>query len=84
LGTEVVVTASGAAGGAAILKDSVAVAVWVGEAVSVTFTPILDVPAVVGVPDRTPLEFNVRPAGSEVVAAHVYGLVPPLALSVVE
>jgi hypothetical protein len=44
----------------------------------------LVVPAVVGVPDMTPVEeFNVKPAGSEVLPTlNVYGESPPLACNV--
>lgn len=63
--------ARGPVGGAETVSDRVAVAVCAGEAVSVTFTPKLDVPEVVGVPDSTPFEFKARPAGREVVADHV-------------
>jgi hypothetical protein len=83
-GTEVVEIESGAEGAEAIFSESVALAVCAGDAVSVTLNPRLNVPDVLGVPDRTPFEFSVKPAGSAVVADHVYGLIPPLALSVVE
>jgi hypothetical protein len=71
LGTDVVDIERDEVGGAETVSDSVAVAVWAGEAVSETFTPKLDVPDAVGVPDSTPFEFNVRPAGREVAADHV-------------
>src|SRR4051812_40176222 len=60
------------------VKDALAVADAASWAVTVT----LDVPAVVGVPEMTPLDaLSDRPAGSP-VAVQVYGAVPPEALSV--
>src|SRR5437773_6549069 len=50
---------------------------WVGVALSVTVAVTEKVPAVVGVPEMTPLDaLIVRPGGSP-VAANVYGGVPP-------
>ena len=58
-------------------------AVVVPDALSVTRTTNEDVPTPVGVPDITPPELNVIPAGREPLAmAHVYGAVPPWAASV--
>ena len=53
---------------------------------AVTRTVKLDVPAAVGVPAITPVPaFSVSPAGSVPLASdHVYGGIPPLAVSVVE
>jgi hypothetical protein len=52
---------------------------------SVTFTVKLELPAVVGVPDITPvLEFSDNPAGNvPLLMLHVYGVTPPVAASVV-
>ena len=48
---------------------------------SVPVTVTVELPAVVGVPERTPAELNVKPNGKvPVVTANVYGAVPPLAL----
>ena len=54
------------------------------DALSVTFTLKLLVPAAVGVPDIVaPLKLN--PAGSDPLAiAHVYGVTPPEAVNVAE
>src|SRR3954453_18581907 len=60
------------------VKDALAVADAASGAVTVT----LEVPAVVGVPEMTPLDaLRDRPAGSP-VAVQLYGVVPPDALSV--
>ena len=54
------------------------------EALSVTFTVKLDNPAVVGVPAIVPPE-RLNPAGSDpLVTDHVYGGVPPVAVSACE
>ena len=52
-----------------------------GFELSVTFTVMFDVPAVVGVPLTVhPAGVSVRPAGSvPVVMVQVYGVVPPVA-----
>ena len=57
--------------------------IFVAESVTV-IVKVKD-PAAVGVPERTPVAgFNVKPAGSDpVVTANVYGLMPPVAASVV-
>jgi hypothetical protein len=56
------------------------VAVCCGVLVSAACTVKFDVPAVVGVPEITPVPlFNVRPAGNvPSVTLHVIGAVPPL------
>ena len=56
----------------------------VGEVESFTCTVKLDVPAVVGVPEITPVEAaKVSPTGSDPeLIVQVYGDVPPLAPSV--
>ena len=65
--------------GALIVSDRLAVAD--ADALSVTFTAKLAVPAAVGVPDIV-LPVRLRPAGSDPLATdHVYGAVPPVALS---
>ena len=47
---------------------------------SVTVTPTVEVPVVVGVPIIVQLAARASPAGSDpLVTAHVYGAVPPLA-----
>jgi hypothetical protein len=52
---------------------------------SVTFIVIDAVPAVVGVPEMTPLVLRVNPAGKvPETIVQVYGAVPPLAVSVWE
>ena len=53
---------------------------------SVTLTVNEAVPAVVGVPEITPVEVTrLNPAGSEpALRLQLYGVVPPLACSVVE
>jgi hypothetical protein len=55
-------------------------------AASVTFTVNNTVPAVVGVPEITPVEATrLNPAGNvPVLTLQVYGVVPPLACSAVE
>jgi hypothetical protein len=69
-----------------MLMLNVAVAVCRGLLASVALTVKLYVPAVVGVPEMTPvLPDNLKPAGSAPpLIAHVYGVVPPLAASVAE
>jgi hypothetical protein len=63
------------------LNDTLAVA-WVGLALSVTVAVTDEVPAVVGVPEMTPVDALIdRPAGSP-EAVKVYGVVPPDADSV--
>ena len=65
--------------GALIVSESAAVAD--PEALSVTFTMKLEGPAAVGVPDIVP-PVRVSPPGNAPLAMdHVYGGVPPLALS---
>lgn len=68
----------------AMLKALVAVAGGVAE--SVTRTVKLEVPAApLGVPVIVPFEFRVKPLGTVPLARdHVYGVVPPLAVSVAE
>ena len=63
-----------------------AVADSAGTDVSVTVTVKLDVPAEVGAPEITPLvPIRLRPAGRPPeLTAHVYGVSPPAALSVVD
>ena len=63
--------------------DSFAVAVCVGLEESAACTVKEEVPAVAGVPEIWPLEERLSPAGKLPLATdHVYGVVPPLALSV--
>jgi hypothetical protein len=60
-------------------------AVVVRAPLSVTLTVKLDDPAAVGVPDIVPAPDNVRPAGkAPAEMVHVYGVVPPAALSPAE
>ena len=60
-------------------NDTVAVC-GVGAAESVTVTEKVEVPAVVGVPERRPVELRVRPAGgAPVVTAQERAPVPPVA-----
>ena len=65
-------------------KDSVAVCT--GLPASLTWSVTVLVPAMVGTPEITPVvEFRVRPVGKDPVAIdHVYGDIPPLAVSVAE
>lgn len=54
----------------------------VGAVASVTCTVKVKAPAVVGVPEKSPLELSVRPPAMVVgddVIAHEYGVVPPMA-----
>jgi hypothetical protein len=68
--------------GSAIISVSTRLAVVLFA--SVTWTVKLDVPAVVGVPEITPVEAaRLNPAGRlPVVINHVYGVWPPVAVSV--
>ena len=69
--------------GGLIVRESAAVAD--ADALSITLTVTFAVPAVVGVPDIVPPAARVSPAGSDPLAiVHVYGGVPPVALSVCE
>jgi hypothetical protein len=80
VGSEDVVTVRG---GGLIVRESAAVAD--ADALSVAFTVTFAVPAVPGVPDIVPPADRVSPAGSDPLATdHVYGGVPPDALSVFE
>ena len=55
----------------------------VASALSVTFTVNEDVPTPVGVPLMTPPALRDKPAGKDPLPnAHVYGAVPPCAVSV--
>jgi hypothetical protein len=79
---EVVVTVNAGTGLTIIERAFVAV-LAVGVVESVTVTVKFEVAAVVGVPEITPAELSVNPAGSvPVVTAHVYGVVPLLAARV--
>jgi hypothetical protein len=70
---------------AAGLTVMVRPAVAVLDPLSVTFTKKLDEPAAAGVPDIVPAADKVRPAGNAPAAMlHVYGVVPPVALSPAE
>lgn len=64
-------------------SDSAAVRDWMGVLLSVTATVKAEVPAVVGIPDRVPVEaFNVTPVGrlpEEIF--QWYGHIPPVAVS---
>lgn len=60
---------------------SCAEAVFAGVPESVTVTVTVEVPGVVGVPLTVQL-VRVKPAGREPVMEHVYGVVPPLAVTV--
>jgi hypothetical protein len=56
-----------------------------GELESTTLSVKLNVPAAVGVPEMVPPEDSVRPAGrAPELMLQLYGVVPPLAASVVE
>ena len=67
---------------AAIARVSTAVAVTGGDALSVTATVKLSVPAVVGVPDIMPSAARVMPSGSiPALTLQLSGAVPPLAAS---
>src|SRR5438270_303131 len=49
---------------------------------SVAITVNVNKPVVVGLPLSTPLSDSVRPGGNELIAANLYGPVPPLAETV--
>jgi hypothetical protein len=84
LGNEPEVTVSGGAL-ALVLMEKGLVAFCTCEEESVTCTVKLDWAALVGVPLIVPLLVKLRPAGNVPDAiVHEYGLVPPVALSVVE
>ena len=84
-GTEAVVTCTGVTAAATVrVNDFVAVCA-VGVVESVTFTVKLKEPEAVGVPDMVPPKDSVRPAGkAPELTLQLYGVVPPLAASVVE
>jgi hypothetical protein len=85
-GTELVVTCTGVTAAATVrLNDCVAVCA-VGEVASVTLTVKVKEPDAVGVPVIVPLDAaSVRPAGSAPeLMLQLYGVVPPVAPSVVE
>ena len=66
----------------AVLIFSVRFSVAVAFAASLTCAVNVDVPAAVGVPERTPVAERLSPAGSvPLVMLQLYGLVPPLACS---
>src|SRR4029078_8696497 len=70
-------------GTAALVTTMLRALVAEAARVSVALTVKVAVPAVVGVPDRAPVEDRVTPAGSVPEAmVHVYGPVPPVAVSV--
>jgi hypothetical protein len=70
---------------AAIVMLKLAEAVVAGEPESVTLIVKLKVPAVVGVPEIVPVADRVSPAGrAPELRLQLYGMVPPLAASVVE
>ena len=70
---------------AAIVMLKLAEAVVAGEPESVTFIVKLKVPAVVGVPEIVPVADRVRPPGkAPELMLQLYGVVPPVAASVVE
>jgi hypothetical protein len=63
--------------------DSCAVAVICGLLESATCTVKLDVPGPVGVPEITPPVLKLSPGGSDPdTTDQVYGVVPPVAVSV--
>jgi hypothetical protein len=67
------------------VKLKLAVAVEAGDPESVTLTIVVKVPAAVGVPEIVPVPDSVTPAGSAPEAMlQLYGVVPPLAVSVAE
>ena len=67
----------------ATVIDSVAVFVCSGLLLSCTLTVKLDVPLAEGVPEITPPEESVNPAGSvPELSTQEYGDVPPLTVSV--
>jgi hypothetical protein len=79
-GRPVVVMVS-AAGATVIDSDLVAFC----DALSLTRTVNVELPAAVGVPLMAPLELSVKPGGRfPDVMLHVYGFAPPLATSVAE
>lgn len=78
LGSDAVVIVRGA-----ITTVKVRVALAEAPVASVTLTEMVDVPWVVGVPEINPVASPVRGGGNPEMA-HVYGVVPPVALSVVE
>ena len=63
-----------------MVRDRTAVAN--ADVPSVTLTVNLDVPIAVAVPEMIPLGVRLRPSGREPLASdHVYGGVPPVAMS---
>jgi hypothetical protein len=82
LGNEAVVIVSG---GALILMENSWVAFCTDEEESVTCAVNLDCPVLVGVPLIVPSWLKLRPAGNVPdTTVHEYGVVPPVAVSVVE
>ena len=69
--------------GGAMKSDIDAVRDWMGVLLSVTATVKAEVPAVVGIPDRVPVEaFNVTPVGrSPEEIFQWYGSTPPVAVN---
>lgn len=62
--------------------ENVRVAVWSGLELSLTVTVKEKLPGLVGAPLNTPAEERVKPFGIPVVGGvHVYGGVPPVAVS---
>ena len=84
LGNEAVLIVSGNAPELMLMENGL-VAFCIGEEESVTCTVNLDWPAPVGVPLIVPFLLKPRPAGNAPeVTVHEYGVVPPVAVSVVE
>jgi hypothetical protein len=80
---EVVLILKGVPAAATIIEKACVAVLAVGMVASVTVTVKFEVPAAVGVPEITPAEVSVNPAGSvPVVTAHDKGNVPLLAARV--
>src|SRR5664279_2951229 len=58
------------------------VALWLGWELSVSVTENGNVPTVVGVPLKTPVEAPIVTPGGKFFALQVYGAVPPVAVKV--
>jgi hypothetical protein len=85
LGSELVVMVTGVTAAATVILNDCAAVCGVGAVESITLTVKLNVPAVVGVPEITPVDAaKLNPAGSiPALTLQLYGVVPPLACNVV-
>jgi hypothetical protein len=84
-GTKVVVICTGVTAAATVSVNDFVEVCAVGVVESVTFAVKLNDPEAVGVPEIVPVAERVRPPGkAPELMLQVYGVVPPLAASVVE